>query len=359
MCRHCGLMWIIAVLVVTFVSISVALHDSSQAPSILAAGQQQDAAQQQRQRQAGDAAPGDLVTVNDVVYATITNDDGSTIEMTMDTAFAKQSDGKPMPVVVYIHGGGFRSGNKSDGRAFSTVLASGGYFAATISYRLSDVAQFPAAVHDCKAAIRFLRANAKRLAIDPDRIGVWGHSAGGHLAAYLALTGNAPQTEGTVGTTGVSSAVHCAVPISGVFNFANSGSGGERLRYWLGDATGDAWTARLRDASPISWVDAEDPPMLLIHGTADRTVPSAQSIDLHTKLGEAGVDALLQLVEGAGHTIRDRSVYNDAIEFMNKHLGGNAGRQSPPKGTTASPAPGPLRPAPVSSAQGQVADTPS
>ena len=86
------------------------------------------------------------------------------------------------------------------------------------------------------------------MAIDPKRIGVWGHSAGGHLAAYLALTGNAPETDGSVGgDSDVSSAIHCAVPISGIFDFSKIGNGGERMRYWLGTAQDEAWKTRLSE----------------------------------------------------------------------------------------------------------------
>lgn len=334
MSRYGTTIGIIAALVVSFVVASLAARHSRPQPGAAPAALTQhntDAPSPQtldrdgaeRHRAIRNA---DIVTVNDVVYATVEIPGADApLELTMDTAFARQSDGAPMPVVVYIHGGGFRSGSKTDGRPFSAALARGGYFAASISYRLSDVAGYPAAVHDCKAAIRFLRANAEELAIDPNRIGVWGHSAGGHLAAYLAVTGNAPETHGEVGDHDeVSSAVACAVPISGIFDFSQIGNGGERMRYWLGEATGEQWQQRLRDASPISWVDADDPPMLLIHGTDDRLVQDSQSREFHAALQSDGVDASLKLVEGQGHIIRDRRVYLDALRFFDQHLGGAA-----------------------------------
>ncbi len=339
MCRYCGVMWILAAMVTSFVAVSIGLNMGTPAVDVRVASQNaqpQRATERAQQRQRALRNP-EIITVDDVVYATVeVPGSQAPIDLTMDTAFARQSDGEPMPVVVYIHGGGFRSGSKSDGQMFNVALARGGYFAAAINYRLSDIAEYPAAVHDCKAAIRFLRSNAEELAIDPDRIGVWGHSAGGHLAAYLALTGNAEETHGTVGTNAdTSSAVQCAVPVSGIFDFSEIGNGGERMRYWLGSAEGEAWTERLREASPISWVDSEDPPMLLIHGTEDRLVQAGQSETLHAKLQSDGVETRLRLVDDQGHIIRDRRVYMEAMQFFDKHLGGHAAqagrsqRQSP------------------------------
>ena len=120
-----------------------------------------------------------IEVMRDVVYAKVSTDDGAAVSLTFDAAFPKPSEHERLPAVIFIHGGGYSHGSKSQGMPVITALAEGGYFAATINYRLADEAVFPAAVYDCKAAVRYLRAHADDLAIDPDRIGLFGHSVGG------------------------------------------------------------------------------------------------------------------------------------------------------------------------------------
>src|SRR5687768_12543691 len=120
---------------------------------------------------------------------------------------------KPLPLVVWIHGGGWRQGDKA--RCLALPLLAHGYAVASINYRLSGEAQFPAQIHDCKAAIRWLRANAKEHGIDADRIGVWGSSAGGHLVALLGTSGDVKELEGELGNAGVSSRVQAVCDFFG------------------------------------------------------------------------------------------------------------------------------------------------
>src|SRR5581483_11615346 len=116
----------------------------------------------------------------------------------LDMARPKNGDG-PFPAVVCIHGGGFRAGSRQGYDGLCLRLAQRGYVAVTASYRLAPQFQFPAAVHDVKAAVRWLRANAKKYHIDPERIGVTGGSAGGHLAQFLGVTGGVSPFEGDAG----------------------------------------------------------------------------------------------------------------------------------------------------------------
>lgn len=271
--------------------------------------------------------PDAIEIVRDVVYATATTSSGETIELKLDAAFLKQSDGKPMPAIVYIHGGGWKMGSKDMGLRPSIALALGGYFACTIQYRLTDQATYPAAVHDCKAAIRFLRANAKELGIDPERIGVWGHSAGGHLAALLGTSGNSNVLDGTVGAPDLdpstSAAVQCVVDISGPIDLTMDANQG-MISQWLGGPVRENQD-RARQASPLTYIDASDPPVLIIHGTEDRSV----NIDRHSRafekaLKDAGVSVELLEVNGGGHVINERRAYRRAAEFFDQHLGGNA-----------------------------------
>jgi len=266
--------------------------------------------------------------VQDVIYATVENGDGSDHDLAMNVFFPKAND-ELLPAIIYMHGGGFVQGDRNIGNQPSAILAQGGYFACTISYRLIDKARLPAAMHDAKAAVRFLRANAEELGIDPDRIGVWGHSAGGHLAAYLGTTGNNPETHGEVGEfDGSSSDVACVVDFFGtsdLVEFARAGSRTEQMtRRLLGAAAQERILERLRRVSPITWIDAGDPPFLIIHGDQDRVVPIEQSQLLDAKLRESGIPSELIVVEGAGHGVNDTGIMIRAVEFFDTHLGGAA-----------------------------------
>ena len=126
-----------------------------------------------------------------MIYASVEGTD-----LKLDLFIPEKAEG-PMPLVVWIHGGGWRSGSKENCRALG--LTEYGFAVASINYRLTDVAMFPAQIHDCKAAIRFLRANAKQHRIDPNRIGVWGSSAGAHLAALMGVTNGNKEVEGNIG----------------------------------------------------------------------------------------------------------------------------------------------------------------
>lgn len=262
--------------------------------------------------------------VPDVVYATITNAEGDERELKLDAAFPKQGGDKPLPAIIYIHGGGWNTGTRNAGWPFTVAFANGGYVAVTIDYRLSPEATFPAAVHDCKAAVRFLRANAEQLGIDPERIGVWGHSAGGHLSSMVALTGDDKDLEGTVGTTGVSSKVACFVSVSGPSALPGV-AGGNLVDEFLG-GTRDERVELAVQASPVTHVDAGDPPALLVHGTKDVVVNIRQAELLQEKLTSAGVKSELYVVEGDDHSIRDKAAYEKIAAFFDEHLGGHVAK---------------------------------
>ncbi|MCI0363118.1 MAG: alpha/beta hydrolase [Phycisphaerales bacterium] len=266
--------------------------------------------------------PGNIQLTRDVVYGQATTDDGATIELKMDTAFLKQSDGKPMPAIVYIHGGGWRGGSKEVGLPLSFGLAQGGYFAASINYRLSGQAKYPAAVQDCKAAIRFIRQNASELGVDPNRIGVWGHSAGGHLAALLGTSGNNTAFDPEGEKPAPSSAVQCVVDISGPIDLTRDSIDGA-IAQWLG-GTVDEHPDLAQQASPMTYIDSADPPVLIIHGTRDQLVSIRHAEMFHKGLKEQGVAVELLAVEGAGHGITDRESYRRAAQFFDEHLEGKA-----------------------------------
>jgi acetyl esterase/lipase len=224
----------------------------------------------------------------------------------------------PAPLVLWVHGGAFMMGDRRllpetlrPGQVFDALLAAG-LAVATIDYRHALEAPFPAQLHDAKAAVRYLRAHADVLGLSTARIGVWGESAGGHIAALLGLTAHRPDLEGAHGVVGPSSAVDVVVDWYGLADLETmprqppppqvAALLPEEMRtppedHLLRGLTGDGRA----DASPVNHVRADSPPFLLVHGTADWLVPFAQSAQLHEALVAAGAQAELVPVEGAGH----------------------------------------------------------
>ncbi len=217
----------------------------------------------------------------------------------------------PLPLVIWIHGGGWRRGDKGM-IARQLFLLEHGFAFASINYRLSHNAKFPAQIHDCKAAIRYLRKHAGKYGLDPNRIGVWGSSAGGHLVALVGTSGDVKRLEGKLGETGVSSRVQAVCDFFGPTDFwelrdrppnPNLKTDDPRMqtipRLLGGLVTEKKALARL--ASPASHVTKDDPPFLIMHGDADPLVPHQQSELLHGLLVKAGVDSTLVIVPGHGH----------------------------------------------------------
>ncbi len=251
------------------------------------------------------------------------NPDGQHLKL--DLARPKSGDG-PFPAILCIHGGGFRAGTREGYDGLCIRLAERGYVAVTVTYRLAPKYQFPAAVHDVKAAVRWLRSHASEYHIDPDRIGVTGGSAGGHLAQFLAVTGGVAQFEGESGNPGPSSRVACVVNVYGPSDFTKSYGksvdAAEVLPLWLG---GNLETAKPRHilASPLNWVTPDAAPTLCIHGTEDKYVNHEQAVWLVDRLKAAGVEAELLTLPGAGHGFKGDDVKkaDEALfAFFDKHL---------------------------------------
>lgn len=232
----------------------------------------------------------------------------------------------PFPAVLCIHGGGFRAGKRDSYDALCLKLAERGYVAATMTYRLAPKHQFPAAVHDTKAAVRWLRANAQKYNLNPAKLGVTGGSAGGHLAQFLAVTANVPQFEGTGGNPEQSSAVTCVVNVYGPSDFTKSYGKSvdahEVLPLWFG---GNLETKRDLhiQGSPLYWVTPNSAPTLCIHGTEDKYVAHEQAVWLVDKLKAATVEAELLTLEGAGHGFKGADAEKSEkalLEYFDKKL---------------------------------------
>lgn len=226
--------------------------------------------------------------------------------------------GKPArrPLVVYIHGGGWMSGHPRQSGAFENwpdvlaLMASRGYVVASVEYRLSGEAPFPAAIQDVKAAIRWLRANAAEYGIDPGRVVVWGGSAGGHLAALDAVTCGVASLDPTsekgaqVAPAGAQGdCVQGLVTWYGVFDFRQPRPKvGRVVERFLGCSAGGCTAAQLSAASPSSYVKAGEPPALLIVGSADNVVGAQQSRDFDALLRSKGDAVQLLIIPGVNHS---------------------------------------------------------
>jgi len=229
---------------------------------------------------------------------------GASVRQRLDLYLPEQP-GRARPLIVSIHGGGWVSGSKSPRKP--TAFIQLGFAYASIDYRFSKDAVFPAQIQDCKAAIRWLRAHAGEYGIDPGRIGVWGSSAGGHLVALLGVTGQVHDFD-TGPNLDQSSAVQCVVDLYGPSDFLNPGQGPGKSRpgmisvvnLLLGGPV-EAHQALARLASPVYFVTKEAPPFLILHGDQDPIVPLQQSQELNAALQKAGVESTLHVVPGAVH----------------------------------------------------------
>jgi acetyl esterase/lipase len=209
----------------------------------------------------------------------------------------------PFPAVVCIHGGGFRAGTREGYDQLCVTLALNGYVAATITYRLSPAYRFPAAVHDSKAAVRWLRANAAKYQIDPKRIGATGGSAGGHLALFLGVTEGVKAFEGE-GNLDYPSGVSCVVSFSGPSDFTQSYGKSVDAHEVLPLFFGGNLQEKRREhivGSPLNWANPNAAPALCIHGTADNYVAYEQAVWMVDRLKACAVEASLFTLEGAGH----------------------------------------------------------
>ena len=265
----------------------------------------------------------------DINYAGTSNP-----KQTLDLLLPKEpKTDKPLPVIVGIHGGAWVGGDRRGELGnIAPLVASGDYAAVTIEYRLSGEAKWPAQIYDCKAAIRWVRANAEKYHFDPDKIGVIGGSAGGHLVALLGTTGGVAALEGDIGPNKrVSSKVEAVVDEFGPSDFLTIGDYPSHLKHNAPDSPESKLLGvpllehkdLAKAASPITYVAAGDPPFLIIHGDADQVVPFNQSERLDAALKKAGDESTLIAVTGAGHGgFRNPEVAHRIRQFFDKHLRG-------------------------------------
>lgn len=296
-------------------------------------------------------------TFNDVPFAVVPLDAGGTTTLLMDI-YMPTAGAPPYPLAIWIHGGGWQSGSQDGAPGSILALRARGFVVASIGYRLSGQAIFPAQIHDVKGAVRFLRANASDYSLDPNRFGAWGSSAGGHLTALLATSGGVAALEGTSGgNVALSSRVQAAVdyfgptdiininldvttPPGSTINHDDPNSPESRLVGWdaPGQGIGDiranianptqpypALVALCMQVNPITWVSSDDPPILIGHGTADTSVPRKQSTRLDDALAPTGVPHVYYQAGGFGHGYLGSGTDVAAQEFLVARLGNVAG----------------------------------
>ena len=244
----------------------------------------------------------------------------------------KRQGTKPLPVLVFIHGGAWKAGNRTDGaRLLEPFVLSGNYAGVSVGYRLTNEAQWPAQIHDCKAAIRWIRAHAKEHGLDPDRIGVWGSSAGGHLVSILGTSGDVPELEGRLGSNlKQSSRVSCVVTFYGPEDFITMSTQPSTVdrttrdypeALLIGGRVQDQPDAAKR-ASPVTYISKDDPPFLTAHGTNDPLVPFGQATELHEALKKVGVSSTLLTMKNGGHGFGSPLLDEAVRHFLDLHLRG-------------------------------------
>lgn len=251
------------------------------------------------------------------------------------------NDGKePFPVIVFFHGGAFKMGDKADGQVNSALDGlNRGYAVVSVNYRLSNEAKFPAYINDAKAAIRFLKANAEKYKLNPNKIGVWGGSAGGHISALVATSCQVKELENfSLGNGSQNSCVQAAVDWFGPIDFlqideqfkksgkgtANHNEANSPESLVLGSKLADV-PDLVKKANPTTYISSETPPFFIQHGTADNLIPTEQSINFAAELEKViGKEKVtVELLEGAGHgtsQFNDKANVDKVFKFLDKYL---------------------------------------
>jgi len=278
---------------------------------------------------ASDSQSAEIVVEENLTY-------GLAGETELKLDLARPNGDVPHPAIVFIHGGGWTNGDRQRYRNSIRRAAKRGYVAVTISYRLMQFDEanketttadpiFPAQVHDAKAAIRWLRENAEKYDVDPNRIGVTGGSAGGHLSLLVGLTNPDSRLEGESGTPNQSSRVQAVVNVFGPTEMQacyETSSVAWIFRLFVG-GTPDEVAGQYAAASPLTYVSKDDPPVLTLHGDQDRLVPVEQAKLLDEKMKAAGASHTLMIFEGQGHGFKGEHQQKamDAMwDFFDQHL---------------------------------------
>lgn len=281
-------------------------------------------------------ADGEINLLKDIVFHQSKSIDGDPMSLSLDLLTYK--DDKTRPCVVYVVGGGFSSAAKERNLYDRYEIAKAGYVVASVQYHVISNGIYSDAVKDIKAAIRFIRANAKKYGINPDKLAVWGESAGGYLAAMVGTTNGVKEFEDGENQN-QSSNVQAAIDVYGLSDLTKIGADYDEAaanahftlispdgKFIHGKNSGLTSLDKpeaVAKANPINYVDKNDPPFLLLHGTQDVSVSPSQTLLMHNALREAGGNSTRYVLEGARHAsaeFSDNQVIKVIVEFLDKHL---------------------------------------
>lgn len=253
--------------------------------------------------------PDEIIEYKDLVYKEVQER-----SLKLDIYHLKKIK-KAKPVLVFIHGGAWKKGNKKDYRRYLVDYAMQGYVTITVQYSLSNEAKFPAALNDVNCAIQWIKVNSEKYFIDPNKIAVIGGSAGGHLAMMLGYSQGSPKFENDCLDNKYNSSVQAIVNIYGpsdlTTEYAQSQSS---VEYFLGKKYIEDKDI-YKDASPISYLSPDDPPTLIFHGTLDELVPISQSDSLKNRLDRIGITAEYHRLEGWPHTMDLNVEVNEYCQY--------------------------------------------
>jgi acetyl esterase/lipase len=247
----------------------------------------------------------DLRVDKDIVFGK-----GGDMDLLLDVYHPPQGVMPKRMGIIHLFGGGFSTGSKNAGYIVNDVRALGklGYTNISANYRLTSQGLWPSQIHDTKAAIRWLRANAAKIGIDADKIAVAGYSAGGMLSLLAAGTNGKAEFEGNGGNIGFSSNVQASI---GVYPLASTGIAGALFPT---NISAEERAKMIEAAGPANYIAKTFAPTIFIHGTADTTVPLSSSLDFFNKLMAAGVPTSITAIQGAAHAFDNNAL--DAVEVM-------------------------------------------
>jgi acetyl esterase/lipase len=233
----------------------------------------------------------------------------------------------PFPGMLVVHGGAWRVGSRAQLASVAARFAEHGYTAVAISYRLAPQSKFPAQIYDCQAAVRWMRTRASEFKIDPQRIGGFGYSAGGHLVAMLGTLDDSEFREAGVPGGAPSARLQCVLAGGAPCDFREMPADSSFLAYWL-DGTRSEKPDNYRNASPATFITPDDPPMYFFSGVDDALVPIASPQKMVASLQKAGVTAEMHPIKNAGHlqAIFDQSAIDDGFAFADRFL-----KDAPPR----------------------------